>query len=130
MIAETTAPETATTAPYRVIDLSTGESHGDFESIEEAMGCVAYDRLTRFQVWNGDILLKQEEPWPTPGHISARELRGLLFGVANQEMTVRQLRELLYQVADQDHKVEIGAATLVELIGGETTYRYGHRVLA
>ena len=36
---------------YEVINLKTKESHGKYETITEAKGCVAYDRLTEWEIW-------------------------------------------------------------------------------
>lgn len=35
---------------YEVINLRTDESHGCFETEDEARGCVAYDRLTAWEI--------------------------------------------------------------------------------
>lgn len=39
------------TLQYEVIDLDQDESHGVFETLEEARGCVRYDRLRAYSVW-------------------------------------------------------------------------------
>ncbi len=37
---------------YRVIDVETGENHGDFNTLDEAKGCVEFDRLTDWEIWD------------------------------------------------------------------------------
>lgn len=39
---------------YEVINLKTDESHGEYETLAEARGCVAYDRLRSYSIWYGD----------------------------------------------------------------------------
>lgn len=36
---------------YEVIDLHTDESHGIYDSIAEARGCVRFDRLRAYAIW-------------------------------------------------------------------------------
>lgn len=36
---------------YEVINLKTDESHGEYDSLDEARGCVEYDRLTHYYIW-------------------------------------------------------------------------------
>lgn len=38
--------------PYKVVDLETDESHGRYESLDEARGCVLFDRLERWAIWH------------------------------------------------------------------------------
>jgi hypothetical protein len=40
--------------PYEVINLDTEESHGVFETLGEARGCVQFDRLRAYSIWQGD----------------------------------------------------------------------------
>lgn len=47
---------------FDVIDLSTDESHGLFETLERARGCVEFDGLTAYQIWRGDNLIVSVEP--------------------------------------------------------------------
>lgn len=47
---------------YEVIDLNTDESHGEFDSLAEARGCVAYDRLTNYSIWCGNIRVEHCDP--------------------------------------------------------------------
>ena len=35
---------------YEVINLDTEESHGQYETLNEARGCVRYDRLRAYQI--------------------------------------------------------------------------------
>lgn len=39
---------------YEVFDLSTDESHGEYPTLEQARGAVAYDRLKRYSIWRDD----------------------------------------------------------------------------
>ena len=39
--------------------------------------------------------------------ITARQLRAILFNLANQEMTVSELRAMLFKVTDQDKEYSI-----------------------
>lgn len=36
---------------YEVINLKTKKSHGIFDTLDEARGCVAFDRLTDWEIW-------------------------------------------------------------------------------
>ena len=48
---------------YEVINLETDESHGDFDTLEEARGCVAFDGLNAYQIWRGHIRVENCEPY-------------------------------------------------------------------
>ena len=48
---------------YEVINLETGESHGTYETLERARGCVAFDGLTAYQIWRGDIRIEECDPY-------------------------------------------------------------------
>jgi hypothetical protein len=37
-------------APFEVIDLEAGESHGHFATLDEARGCVAFDKLVAWEI--------------------------------------------------------------------------------
>jgi hypothetical protein len=37
--------------PYEVIDLNDHSSHGDYPTVDEARGCVEFDRLKSYQIW-------------------------------------------------------------------------------
>jgi hypothetical protein len=39
---------------YEVINLETLESHGEYRSLDEARGCVEFDRLVAYAIWHGD----------------------------------------------------------------------------
>ncbi|NQU60402.1 MAG: hypothetical protein HQ512_04670 [Rhodospirillales bacterium] len=39
---------------YEVINLETGESHGKYETFDEARGCVSFDALPAYQIWSGE----------------------------------------------------------------------------
>lgn len=41
---------------YQVINHDTGGNHGCYGTIEEARGCVEFDRLRRWEIWRGDQL--------------------------------------------------------------------------
>jgi hypothetical protein len=38
---------------YEVINLTTDESHGVYKSLDEARGCVRFDRLGAYSIWRG-----------------------------------------------------------------------------
>ena len=38
---------------YEVIDYASNESHGSFGTLDEARGCVAYDRLLTWGIFDG-----------------------------------------------------------------------------
>lgn len=38
---------------YEVINLETEESHGIYDSLDEARGCVQFDGLQSYQIWRG-----------------------------------------------------------------------------
>lgn len=48
---------------YQVIDLDKDESHGEFESLAEARGCVAYDRLRAYAIWSNGVRVECCEPY-------------------------------------------------------------------
>ncbi len=39
---------------YEVINLDTDESHGVYETLCEARGCVRFDSLRAYQIWQGE----------------------------------------------------------------------------
>ncbi len=41
---------------FEVIDLKTKKSHGKYETLAEAKGCVLYDRLTEWEIWQEGIM--------------------------------------------------------------------------
>jgi hypothetical protein len=49
--------------PYTVINLDTDESHGDFETLSEARGCVRYDRLRAYAIWHKNVRVECCEPY-------------------------------------------------------------------
>lgn len=64
---------------YEVINLETEESHGEFDTIAEARGCVRYDKLTAYSIWNeGRVRVECCEPY---GGNDDRAKQGL--GLAN-----------------------------------------------
>lgn len=48
--------------PYEVINLRTLESHGEYDSLDQARGCVEFDRLTAYAIWRGDERVECVEP--------------------------------------------------------------------
>ena len=36
---------------YQVLNLETGKSQGEFETLNEARSAVLFDRLTRYEIW-------------------------------------------------------------------------------
>jgi hypothetical protein len=46
--------------PYEVINLDTDESHGIYETLDMARGCIEYDRLQAYQIWQGPISYDDE----------------------------------------------------------------------
>jgi hypothetical protein len=42
---------------FDVIDLNTERSHGTYDSLEEALGCIAYDHLRYWEIWRGNTLV-------------------------------------------------------------------------
>jgi hypothetical protein len=57
---------------FEVINLATDESHGTFDTIAEARGCVAYDRLKAYEIWQvdseGDHIARMEVCEPYNGN--------------------------------------------------------------
>ena len=37
---------------FEVINVETGESHGKFETLERAKGCVEFDNLFDWEIWD------------------------------------------------------------------------------
>jgi hypothetical protein len=54
---------------FQVIDLNatTGRQRdrGDYETLDEAHGCVTFDGLDHWQIWNGDVLVEEDSIKPT-----------------------------------------------------------------
>lgn len=40
---------------YEVFNLETDESHGTYDTLSEARGCVRFDRLETYSIWRGDV---------------------------------------------------------------------------
>lgn len=36
---------------YQVINVETGESHGFFETVERARGCIEFDKISDWEIW-------------------------------------------------------------------------------
>jgi hypothetical protein len=54
---------------YEVTDLNTDEGRGVYETLDEARGCVRYDRLAAYSIWRGR--------WELPGDGSPAEFVGV-----------------------------------------------------
>jgi hypothetical protein len=55
---------------YEVINLDTDESHGLYETLEEARGAVRYDKLRAYSIWlliDGDLDCRLENCDPYDG---------------------------------------------------------------
>jgi hypothetical protein len=48
---------------YEVINLDTDESHGEFPSLEQARGCVKFDKLRAYAIWNNNVRVECCEPY-------------------------------------------------------------------
>lgn len=48
---------------YEVIDLNSEESHGSFETLDEARGCVRFDRLSAYSIWHNNVRIECCEPY-------------------------------------------------------------------
>ena len=48
---------------YEVINLETGESHGEYETLERARGRVAFDKLSAYEIWRGDTRVEECDPY-------------------------------------------------------------------
>ncbi|HVH85480.1 MAG TPA: hypothetical protein VM912_02065 [Terriglobales bacterium] len=49
--------------PYEVFDLNTDESHGTFETLEQARGCVRFDKLRSYSIWKGNVRVECCDPY-------------------------------------------------------------------
>ena len=49
--------------PYEVFDLATDESHGTFETLERARGCVRFDKLRTYSIWKGNVRVECCDPY-------------------------------------------------------------------
>lgn len=43
-------------ATYEVMNLKNKKSHGVYDTLDEARGCVAFDRLTEWEIWEVGLL--------------------------------------------------------------------------
>jgi hypothetical protein len=48
---------------FEVIDLNTDESHGKFETLERARGCVRFDRLRAYAIWYDNVRVECCDPY-------------------------------------------------------------------
>jgi hypothetical protein len=56
-------PQKENSLAYEVINLTTEESHGEFETLDEARGAVRYDRLHAYSIWCGNVRVEACEPY-------------------------------------------------------------------
>lgn len=48
---------------YEVINLRTKASHGQYDTLGEARGCIAYDNLTAWEIWSlNDTIVDYRDP--------------------------------------------------------------------
>jgi hypothetical protein len=47
---------------FRVIDLESDELRGVYDTLEEARGCVAYDRLRAYAIWHNGVMVEVCDP--------------------------------------------------------------------
>lgn len=48
---------------YEVIDLTTDESHGEYPTLEQARGCVRFDKLRAYSIWHGNVRVECCDPY-------------------------------------------------------------------
>lgn len=48
---------------FEVIDLLEDESHGEFETLEQARGCVRFDRLRHYAIWHDNVRVECCDPY-------------------------------------------------------------------
>lgn len=48
---------------YEVINLDTDESRGEFDTLDEARGCVRYDRLRAYAIWHDNVRVECCDPY-------------------------------------------------------------------
>lgn len=48
---------------YEVINLDTNETQGHFETLEEARGCVRYNRLRAYSIWHNNVRVECCDPY-------------------------------------------------------------------
>jgi hypothetical protein len=56
-----TAPD-ATAKPFEVFNTETDECHGTYETLDQARGCVKFDRLVAFEIWRGSVRVECCDP--------------------------------------------------------------------
>ena len=92
---------------YQVIDLNTDESHGTYPTLEQARGCVAFDRLTAYSIWKDNVRVECCDPYESEltylnyahnrklsPHISAEQWEPI-YGPTTMTMEARYQRELV-----------------------------------
>jgi len=64
---------------YEVINEETDESHGEYETYDEAMGAVVFDRISdRFSIWkDGDYRVNCCVDFEYAGETDSRVLQGM-----------------------------------------------------
>lgn len=48
---------------YKVINLDTDESHGEYSTLEQAHVCVRFDKLRAYSIWHGNVRVEYCEPY-------------------------------------------------------------------
>lgn len=48
---------------YTVINLDTDSCHGDYPTLEQARGCVRFDRLRAYAIWHGNVRVECCDPY-------------------------------------------------------------------
>jgi hypothetical protein len=43
---------------YEVFNLDSQLSHGHYATIQEAYGCVDFDRIANYEIWKGDVMVR------------------------------------------------------------------------
>jgi hypothetical protein len=54
----------AITYPFAVVNKKDGKSHGVYSTFEEAQGCVSFDKLTAYEIWERTEEIVEEEDGP------------------------------------------------------------------
>ena len=44
---------------FEVFEATAGESHGIFDTLEEARGCVEFDKIVSWTIWQGDTIVQE-----------------------------------------------------------------------
>lgn len=71
---------------FDVVNTATDKSHGIYDTLDEARGCVAFDRLARWEIWQGDHIVADSDP-ESPCNVDAER-----FAAADYEADWREAR--------------------------------------